>query len=74
MARRPELDNSFVARGDMLDATQLGLLLDDLQLGAGTATSPERFRQALALLARPARRLRNPIGIPHGNGVPVICA
>ena len=54
MTRQLELDDSVIARGDTLSPAQLGLLLADLQLSAETAASPERFRRALALLARPA--------------------
>ena len=60
MINRLELNQSLMARGSQLSDTQLGLILEDLQLGAGTTTNPARYRQALALVARAAGGLRGP--------------
>ena len=47
-----ELLDLPTAQADRLDDAQLGLLLDALQLGAGTTTDPDQLRRAIALFAR----------------------
>ena len=52
MTDRMELMKHVVARGPRLTDAHLGLLLDDLQVGAGLTAHPVRLRRALALFAR----------------------
>ena len=47
-----ELPLCLIASCDRLRDEHLGLLLDDLRIGSGITTDPERFRQAVALVAR----------------------
>ena len=60
MTNRLAVHESLMARGGQLSDSQLGLILDDLQLGTGVTTDPARYRQALALVARPAGGPRKP--------------
>ena len=46
-----ELPLCLIASCDRLRDEHLGLLLDDLRIGSGITTDPERFRQAVALVA-----------------------
>ena len=63
MTNQLEMNQALMARGHQLSDPQLGLLLDDLQLGVGIATYPERYRQALALVARAAGLQRTGTGV-----------
>ena len=54
------LSRRRAADRDRLDDVQLGMLLDDLQLGTEITSYPERFRAALALLARSDEGRRMP--------------
>jgi hypothetical protein len=47
-----ELSLCLNADSDRLRDENLGLLLDALQIGSGVTADPERFRQALALVAQ----------------------
>jgi hypothetical protein len=74
MTEHFELHHPLIARGDRLSDAHLGLLLGDLRLGAGITRHPERYRQALALVANAVGRLRTPDGDASRGDPPAVRA
>jgi hypothetical protein len=56
MTEHSDHGHPLVAHGDRLSDEHLGLLLGDLHMGAGITTDPERYRDALVLVANAVSR------------------